>query len=221
MRTGIGGRSGGIRSPRTFSGPRPSADAPPDLRRWARRRPRVGGPHDPARPADRSGPDPPRAGRQAALKRNVPDEVATRLLDRFTEVGLIDDAAFARLWVESRQAGRGLAKRALADELRRKGVDAEVVREAVDEIDPATEEAAGPQRWCARSCRRCATSTAPPPPGGWSACWPARAIPPALAFAVVKDELGPRRGATTARVSSARMLDSHIECGGPGIAAID
>ena len=74
--------------------------------------------------------------------RNVPDEVATRLLDRFTEVGLIDDAAFARLWVESRQSSRGLAKRALSDELRRKGVDAEIVREAVDEVDPADEEAA-------------------------------------------------------------------------------
>ena len=75
-------------------------------------------------------------------QRRVPDDIATRLLDRFTEVGLVDDAAFARQWVESRQAGRGLAKRALADELRRKGVDAEVVREAVDEVDPADEEAA-------------------------------------------------------------------------------
>src|SRR5690606_964489 len=32
-------------------------------------------------------------------KRGVPDELATRLLDRFTEVGLVDDAAFARQWV--------------------------------------------------------------------------------------------------------------------------
>ena len=74
--------------------------------------------------------------------RNVPDEIATRLLDRFTEVGLIDDAAFARQWVESRQAGKGLAKRALSDELRRKGVDPEVTREALDELDPDVEEAA-------------------------------------------------------------------------------
>ena len=65
--------------------------------------------------------------------RNVPDDIATRLLDRFTEVGLIDDAAFARLWVQQRQEGRGLARRALAQELRRKGVDDEVAREALDE----------------------------------------------------------------------------------------
>ena len=99
--------------------------------------------------------------------RNVPDDVATRLLDRFTEVGLIDDAAFARLWVESRQASRGLARRALADELRRKGVDAELVREAVDEVDPADEEAAarsaGPQEAAVPAPGR----PQPPPPGGW------------------------------------------------------
>ena len=71
--------------------------------------------------------------------RNVPDDVASRLLDRFEQVGLVDDAAFARDWVEQRQSGRGLAKRALAMELRRKGVDDEVAREALDDIDPDDE----------------------------------------------------------------------------------
>jgi regulatory protein len=74
-------------------------------------------------------------------KKLVPAEIATRLLDRFEEVGLIDDAAFARLWVESRQSGKGLARRALAQELRRKGIADEVAREALDEVDPADEEA--------------------------------------------------------------------------------
>ena len=74
--------------------------------------------------------------------KNVPDDVATRLLDRFEEVGLVDDEAFARSWIASRQPGKGLARRALAQELRRKGVDDEVAREALDEIDPADEEAA-------------------------------------------------------------------------------
>lgn len=74
--------------------------------------------------------------------REVPEEIATRLLDRFTEVGLIDDAAFARTWVEQRQSGKGLAKRALQQELRRKGVDDETVREALDEVDPDAEEEA-------------------------------------------------------------------------------
>jgi regulatory protein len=75
-------------------------------------------------------------------RKNVPEDVATRLLDRFEEVGLIDDDAFARAWIASRQPGKGLARRALAQELRRKGIDDEVAREALDEVDPADEEAA-------------------------------------------------------------------------------
>jgi regulatory protein len=75
-------------------------------------------------------------------KKLVPVEVAERLLDRFEEVGLIDDEAFARLWVSHRQPGKGLARRALAQELRRKGVDDEVAREVLDEVDPADEEEA-------------------------------------------------------------------------------
>ena len=119
----------------------------------------------------------------------MPDDVATRLLDRFTEVGLIDDAAFARLWVESRQASRGLARRALADELRRKGVDAEVVREAVDEVDPADEEAAARAlvRKKLRSLQRVDRATATRRLAGMLA---RKGYSAGLAFAVVRDELG-------------------------------
>src|SRR6478672_1911288 len=71
--------------------------------------------------------------------RGVPDEAAETVLDRFGEVGLIDDAAFARAWVSSRQSGRGLARRALQAELRAKGVDPEVAAEAVDVVDDDVE----------------------------------------------------------------------------------
>jgi regulatory protein len=72
-------------------------------------------------------------------KRGIPDDAATTVLDRFTEVGLIDDAAYARAWVNSRQAGRGLARRALGAELRAKGVDPEVTAAALEEVDPQDE----------------------------------------------------------------------------------
>ncbi|WP_239521164.1 regulatory protein RecX [Blastococcus saxobsidens] len=75
-------------------------------------------------------------------ERDVPEEAAATVLDRFTEVGLIDDAAFARAWVNSRQAGRGLARRALSSELRAKGVDPEVAAEAVELVDDEDERAA-------------------------------------------------------------------------------
>jgi regulatory protein len=74
--------------------------------------------------------------------RGVPDDAAETVLDRFTEVGLIDDAAYARAWVRARQAGRGLARRALSAELRAKGVDAEVVAEAVEAVDDEDEREA-------------------------------------------------------------------------------
>ncbi|MGY1632916.1 regulatory protein RecX [Geodermatophilus sp. SYSU D01186] len=72
-------------------------------------------------------------------KRGVPDDAAERVLDRFGEVGLIDDAAFARAWVTSRQAGRGLSRRALKAELRAKGIDGEVAEEAVTLVDDQDE----------------------------------------------------------------------------------
>jgi regulatory protein len=72
-------------------------------------------------------------------QRNVPADIGARLLDRFEEVGLVDDAAFAREWVAQRQEGRGLARRALAQELRRKGIDDEVAREALGAVGEADE----------------------------------------------------------------------------------
>ncbi|GAA2091030.1 regulatory protein RecX [Actinomadura alba] len=76
----------------------------------------------------------------ALQRRGVPDEVAEDVLGRFTEVGLIDDRAFAEAWVQSRHAGRGLARRALAAELRHRGVADETVADAVSALDPRAEE---------------------------------------------------------------------------------
>jgi regulatory protein len=76
----------------------------------------------------------------ALKKREIPDEISDEVLSRYEEVGLINDAAFADAWVESRHHGRGLARRALARELRTKGVDSAVIDEAVGQLDPEQEE---------------------------------------------------------------------------------
>ncbi|MGW0660633.1 regulatory protein RecX [Streptodolium elevatio] len=75
----------------------------------------------------------------AMKRRGVPDDVAEHVLGRFTEVKLIDDAAFAAAWVDTRHIGRGLARRALAQELRQRGVDSALVSEAVERLDPEQE----------------------------------------------------------------------------------
>lgn len=76
----------------------------------------------------------------ALRKRQIPDDAAEEVLSRFEEVGLINDSAFADAWVESRHHGRGLARRALARELRTKGVDSTLIDEAVSQLDSEQEE---------------------------------------------------------------------------------
>ncbi len=75
----------------------------------------------------------------ALRRRGVPEDAAQAVLSRFAEVKLIDDATFARAWVESRHHGRGLAGRALRDELRRKGVGSDDIASALAELDPGQE----------------------------------------------------------------------------------
>lgn len=79
---------------------------------------------------------------QALAKKDVPEAVTTRVLDRFTDVGLIDDAAYAGMLVRTRQSERGLARRALAMELRQRGIDGETAETALEEVDAESEEVA-------------------------------------------------------------------------------
>jgi regulatory protein len=78
----------------------------------------------------------------AMARRGVPHDAALSVLDRFVEVGLIDDAAFAQAWVDSRHRGRGLARSALASELRRKGVAPELVSDALESVSTDDEAVA-------------------------------------------------------------------------------
>jgi regulatory protein len=72
-------------------------------------------------------------------KRGYPDDVSTRVLDRLSDVGLVDDAGFAEQWVHSRRANAGKGKRALAAELHTKGVDNDVITSVLGGINPAAE----------------------------------------------------------------------------------
>lgn len=137
-----------------------------------------------------------RAQLVAALQRRaVPPDAAATVLDRLTEVGLIDDKAFAKAWVESRQRGRGLARRALAEELRRRGVDRAVAGAAVAMVDDDAELAAARTlvarrlpltagRPAAQRARRLAGMLARKGYGGWVA---QRVVREALAGEGVED----------------------------------
>jgi regulatory protein len=79
---------------------------------------------------------------RALSKRGVPDDAAGRVLDRFTELGLIDDAALADGYALAQHHERGLAGRAVALKLRRRGVPDDAVRAAVEQIDRTSEREA-------------------------------------------------------------------------------
>lgn len=79
---------------------------------------------------------------KALKQKQVPEEISDQVLDRMEEVGLVDDAEFARSWVNSRQSRRHLSKGALRRELMTKGVDRDQIDEALEQVDPDDERAA-------------------------------------------------------------------------------
>jgi regulatory protein len=123
---------------------------------------------------------------QAMHRGGVPDEAAEAVLNRFTDAGLIDDAAFARAWVESRHHSRGLSKRSLSAELRRHGVDNDEIREAVDVLDPE-QEVATARRLVER---KLASSRSRPPEARVrqaAGMLARKGYPPGLAFRLIRE----------------------------------
>jgi regulatory protein len=81
-----------------------------------------------------------RAQLAGAMRRHgVPDDAAAEVLGQLTDASLVDDAAFARAWVESRHYARGLSRRNLQNELRQRGVDDDEITGAVEALDPEQE----------------------------------------------------------------------------------
>ena len=121
-------------------------------------------------------------------KRDVPADVAVRVLDRMTEVGLIDDAAFADEWVRQRQETRGLSRRALADELRRKGIADEVAAAVLGEVSDEAERGRAFElaRRKARASRGLAHEVRVRRLAGMLA---RKGYSPAIAYAAVRDAL--------------------------------
>ncbi|MBD8605975.1 regulatory protein RecX [Aeromicrobium sp. CFBP 8757] len=126
---------------------------------------------------------------QALAKKQVPEGVVEATLAKFEVAGLIDDEEFARSWVQARQRGKGLSARALANELRTKGVDDEISKEVIGELDPADELAAAHRlvRTKLRSMSRFDDTTKTRRLVGMLA---RKGYPSQLAFQVVRDELG-------------------------------
>nr|WP_083259992.1 regulatory protein RecX [Cellulosimicrobium cellulans] len=76
---------------------------------------------------------------QSLGRKGYPERVVGPLLDRFEEVGLVDDASYAEMLVRTRHGERSLSRRAIAAELRRRGIDEETSASALDQVDDDSE----------------------------------------------------------------------------------
>lgn len=90
--------------------------------------------------------------RQYLQKHKVADTDIEQEIERLRQSGLVDDQAFARLWVENRAAFRPRSQRALRAELKRKGVSTEVTKAALSQAD----DAASADQLAARRAKRLA-----------------------------------------------------------------
>jgi regulatory protein len=129
----------------------------------------------------------------ALRRRGVPEDAATAVLARFAEVKLIDDATFARAWVESRHHGRGLAGRALGAELRQRGVAQDDIQAALSELDPEQELATAREL----VARRLAGTAGMPVPARMrrlTGVLARKGYPPGLAYRAVREALEQEAG---------------------------
>lgn len=74
------------------------------------------------------------------LEKECPEHIADEVIERYSEINLVDDERFAKSWVAARARSRGLARGAIKRELRTKGVDDEIAADALEQIDDESEE---------------------------------------------------------------------------------
>jgi regulatory protein len=125
----------------------------------------------------------------ALRKRDIPDEAANEVLGRFEDVGLIDDAAFARAWVESRHHSRGLAGRALSAELEQRGVAPDEIRAAIEDQLGPDAEADAARRLVARKLPGTKTLSPEQRTRRLAGMLARKGYPAGLAFRVIREAL--------------------------------
>jgi regulatory protein len=73
--------------------------------------------------------------RQNLRKHEVSEEAIEETLERLRKAGLANDKDFAQAWVENRSTFRPRSKKALAIELRQKGLDNETIQASLSAVD--------------------------------------------------------------------------------------
>ena len=73
------------------------------------------------------------------VRKGAPEDVVDDVLARLTRVGLLDDAAYAAALVEQKHDERHMSRRAVALDLRRRGLSRDIVEDATDSLDDAAD----------------------------------------------------------------------------------
>jgi regulatory protein len=74
-------------------------------------------------------------------KHATPPDIIEVVIERLVNRGYVDDDRFAQIWIENRSTFRPRSKRALAVELRQRGLDQETIQKALENLDENDEEA--------------------------------------------------------------------------------
>jgi regulatory protein len=133
----------------------------------------------------------PRSTSELAAKlrqKGCPEDVATAVIVRLTEVGLLDDAAYAHMLVHQRSSQRGLARSALRRELAGKGVDRQVAEAAVGEVSEAAERLRA-EDLVAKRLRTMSGLDPSVQARRLAAMLQRKGYPPGLTYAVVRDAI--------------------------------
>lgn len=131
---------------------------------------------------------------QVLAKRNVSQEAAAAALDRIAELGYIDDAAFARAWVESRHRSRGLAQSVLRRELTQRGVDRDLIDEVLIEAVSVESEHAAARAMVDKKLRSMSGVTDEAATRRLVGMLGRKGYSAGVAFAVVREALATSRG---------------------------
>jgi regulatory protein len=125
---------------------------------------------------------------EALDSRDIPQDVIQDVLERFTDAGLIDDAAFAQAWVDSRHHSRGLAGRALRAELKQRGVGDAEIHDALETLD-SDDEAQMARRLVERKLAATAGLPTQTRVRRLAGMLTRKGYPPGLAFRVIREAM--------------------------------
>ncbi|HEX5435522.1 MAG TPA: regulatory protein RecX [Gemmatimonadaceae bacterium] len=93
--------------------------------------------------------------RRALVRKGEPEATTNAAIDRLSALGLLDDRVYARGYIRAKVTGAGFSRRRLRGELARRGVAAEIIQAAIEQVfaEESVDEHALIERVALKKCR--------------------------------------------------------------------